>query len=153
MTSWEHFPHEADVGVRGRGESADVAFQQAALALTAVITNPDLIRNEEQVEIACEAPSLDVLLVDWLNAVIYEMTTRLVDWLNAVIYEMTTRSMLFGRFRVKINGLKLSAQAQGEHVDRQRHEPVVEPKGATFTELRVSRDDEAQWVAQCVVDV
>jgi SHS2 domain-containing protein len=138
MTSWEHFPHEADVGVRGRGESADVAFQQAALALTAVVTNPDLIRNEEQVEIACEAPSLDVLLVDWLNA---------------VIYEMTTRSMLFGRFRVKINGLKLSAQAQGEHVDRQRHEPVVEPKGATFTELRVSRDDEAQWVAQCVVDV
>jgi tRNA nucleotidyltransferase (CCA-adding enzyme) len=138
MASWEHFPHEADVGVRGRGESADVSFEQAALALTAVITNPDLIRNEEQVEIACEAPSLDVLLVDWLNA---------------VIYEMTTRSMLFGRFRVKINGLKLSAQAQGEHVDRQRHEPVVEPKGATFTELRVSRDDEAQWVAQCVVDV
>ncbi len=83
MASWEHFPHEADVGVRGRGESADVAFEQAALALTAVITNPDLIRNEEQVEIACEAPSLDVLLVDWLNA---------------VIYEMTTRSMLFGRF-------------------------------------------------------
>jgi SHS2 domain-containing protein len=138
MASWEHFPHEADIGVRGRGKSADVAFEQAAVALTAVITNPDLIRNEEQVEIACEAPSLDVLLVDWLNA---------------VIYEMTTRSMLFGRFRVKINGLKLSAQAQGEHVDRQRHEPVVEPKGATFTELRVSRDDEAQWVAQCVVDV
>jgi len=138
MASWEHFPHEADVGVRGRGESADVSFEQAALALTAVITNPDLIRNEEQVEIACEAPSLDVLLVDWLNA---------------VIYEMTTRSMLFGRFRVKINGLKLSAHAEGEHVDRQRHEPVVEPKGATFTELRVSRDDEAQWVAQCVVDV
>jgi tRNA nucleotidyltransferase (CCA-adding enzyme) len=138
MASWERFPHEADVGVRGRGESADVAFEQAALALTAVVTNPDLIRNEEQVEIACEAPSLDVLLVDWLNA---------------VIYEMTTRSMLFGRFRVKINGLELSAQAQGERVDRQRHEPVVEPKGATFTELRVSRDDEAQWVAQCVVDV
>jgi tRNA nucleotidyltransferase (CCA-adding enzyme) len=138
MASWEHFPHEADIGVRGRGESADVAFEQAALALTAVITNSDLIRNEEQVEIVCEAPSLDVLLVDWLNA---------------VIYEMTTRSMLFGRFRVQINGLKLSAQAEGERVDRQRHEPVVEPKGATFTELRVSRDDEAQWVAQCVVDV
>jgi len=38
--------------------------------------------------------------------------------------------MLFGRFRVKIEGLKLSALAHGEPVDRQRHEPAVEPKAA-----------------------
>ena len=138
MPSWEHFPHEADIGVRGRGETLDIAFEQAALGLTAVVTDPDLVRNDEQVAITCEAPSLDVLLVDWLNA---------------LIYEMTTRSMLFGRFEVNIDGLRLSAKAEGEHVDRQRHEPVVEPKGATFTELRVSRDEEGQWVAQCVVDV
>jgi tRNA nucleotidyltransferase (CCA-adding enzyme) len=96
------------------------------------------VRNDEQVAITCEAPNLDVLFVDWLNA---------------LIYEMTTRSMLFGRFRIKIDGLRLSAQAEGEPVDRLRHEPVVEPKGATFTELRVSRDDDGEWVAQCVVDV
>jgi tRNA nucleotidyltransferase (CCA-adding enzyme) len=77
----------------------------------------------------------------------------LVDWLNALIYEMTTRSMLFGRFQVNIDGLRLSAKAEGQGVDRKRHEPVVEPKGATFTELRVSHDDEGQWMAQCVVDV
>jgi tRNA nucleotidyltransferase (CCA-adding enzyme) len=138
MPSWEHFPHEADIGVRGRGESPSVAFEQAALGLTAVVTNLDLVRANEQLAITCEAPSLDVLLVDWLNA---------------VIYEMATRSMLFSRFRVEIEGHRLSAQAEGERVDRQRHEPVVEPKGATFTELRVNRDEEGQWVAQCVVDV
>jgi SHS2 domain-containing protein len=138
MPSWEHFPHEADIGVRGRGESPDIAFEQAALGLTAVVTDPGLVRNDEQVAITCEAPNLDVLLVDWLNA---------------LIYEMMTRSMLFGRFRVTIDRLRLSAKAEGEHVDRLRHGPVVEPKGATFTELRVSRDDEGQWVAQCVVDV
>jgi tRNA nucleotidyltransferase (CCA-adding enzyme) len=138
MPSWEHFPHEADIGVRGRGESPDIAFEQAALGLTAVVTDPGLVRNDEQVAITCEAPNLDVLFVDWLNA---------------LIYEMTTRSMLFGRFRIKIDGLRLSAQAEGEPVDRLRHEPVVEPKGATFTELRVSRDDDGEWVAQCVVDV
>ncbi len=138
MPSWEHFPHEADIGVRGQGDSPEVAFEQAALGLTAVITDPGSVRAEEAVTITCEAPSLDVLFVDWLNA---------------LIYEMTTRSMLFGRFRVKIDELRLSAEAEGEPVDRQRHEPVVEPKGATFTELRVSRNDEGQWVAQCVVDV
>ena len=138
MASWEHFPHEADIGVRGRGSSPSAAFEQAALALTAVITDPNLIRSEEAVVIRCEAPSLDVLFVDWLNA---------------VIYEMTTRSMLFGEFAVEIDDTKLSATTKGERVDRQRHEPVVEPKGATFTELRVGRDEDAQWVAQCVVDV
>jgi tRNA nucleotidyltransferase (CCA-adding enzyme) len=138
MPSWEHFPHEADIGVRGRGETLDIAFEQAARGLTAVVTDPDRVRNDERVAITCEAPSLDVLLVDWLNA---------------LIYEMTTRSMLFGRFEVNVDGLRLSARAEGEQVDRQRHEPVVEPKGATFTELRVSRDDEGQWVAQCVIDV
>lgn len=138
MPSWEHFPHEADIGVRGRGESPDIAFEQAALGLTAVVTDPSLVRNDEEVAISCEAPNLEVLLVDWLNE---------------LIYEMMTRSMLFGRFRVTIDGLRLSAEAAGEHVDRLRHEPVVEPKGATFTELRVSHDGEGQWVAQCVVDV
>lgn len=138
MVSWEQFPHEADVGVRGRGPTVSTAFEQAALALTAAITDPEAIRNENEVEIACEAPSLDVLLVDWLNA---------------VIYEMTTRSMLFGGFAVSIDGLALSAKVKGERVDRNRHDPVVEPKGATFTELRVERETDGGWVAQCVVDV
>lgn len=138
MPSWEHFHHEADIGVRGRGDSAASAFEQAALGLTAVITDPALVRTEQSVTVTCEAPSLDVLLVDWLNA---------------LIYEITTRSMLFGRFQVSLDGLRLSARAEGESVDQQRHQPVVEPKGATFTELRVECDDEGQWVAQCVVDV
>lgn len=138
MPSWEHFPHGADIGVRGRGESPAVAFEQAALALTAVVTDPEVIDAKELVDIRCEAPNLDVLLSDWLNA---------------VIYEMTTRSMVFGRFEVVIDGPKLTGRAAGERIDRQRHAPVVEPKGATFTELGVKQDEEGQWVAQCVVDV
>lgn len=137
MKSWEHFPHEADIGVRGRGSSPEVAFEQAALALTAVVTPLDLVRKRESVKIRCEAPKLDILFVDWLNA---------------VIYEMTTRSMLFREFRVQIDGEQLIGRAIGEPVDRAHHQPAVEPKGATFTELRVERDAEG-WLAQCVVDV
>ncbi len=40
---WEHFPHAADVGVRGFGKSAAEAFEQAARALTAVVTNAEVI--------------------------------------------------------------------------------------------------------------
>ena len=38
--TWEHFPHQADMGVRGIGPTKEAAFEGAALVLTAVITDP-----------------------------------------------------------------------------------------------------------------
>ena len=135
---WEHFEHKADVGVRGIGPTKAAAFEQAALALLAVITNPKLVRHDVEIEIRCEAPSDELLLVEWLNA---------------LIFQMATRKMLFGRFRIAIGGRTLRASAEGEKVDVARHEPAVEIKGATYTELSVRQDAAGCWVAQCVVDV
>ncbi len=135
---WEHFDHGADIGVRGVGPTKQAAFEQIALALTGVMTDPATVRLQAAVEIRCEAPT-DELLV--------------VDWLNALVYEMATRHMLFGTFAVKIEGSRLNATAWGERVDAVRHEPAVEVKGATYTELRVGRHEEDGWLAQCVVDV
>jgi tRNA nucleotidyltransferase (CCA-adding enzyme) len=77
----------------------------------------------------------------------------LVDWLNALIYEMATRHMLFARFDVAITDNRLEARAWGERIDRLRHRPAVEVKGATLTALSVVRASDGNWVAQCVVDV
>jgi tRNA nucleotidyltransferase (CCA-adding enzyme) len=41
----------------------------------------------------------------------------------------------------------------GEKVDPERHQVAVEAKGATVTALRVTRDQDGQWLAQCVIDV
>jgi tRNA nucleotidyltransferase (CCA-adding enzyme) len=90
------------------------------------------------VPIVCEAPDDELLLVDWLNA---------------LVYEMATRKMLFSRFNVRVNDHLLHATAWGEPVEVARHQPAVEVKGATYTELSVKRDEEGRWVAQCVVDV
>jgi SHS2 domain-containing protein len=138
MSGWEHFPHEADVGVRGHGPSLAVAFEQAALAMTAAITDIECIAASDSVDIACQAPQRDLLLVEWLNA---------------LIYEMATRGMIFGRFAVTIEDSQLSAKAWGEAVDVDRHHPAAEVKGATYTALRVSRQDDGEWLAQCVIDV
>ena len=61
--------------------------------------------------------------------------------------------MLFGRFSVVIDGLRLAATAWGEPVDQARHEPAVEVKGATYTAVRVATREDGVCVAQCVVDV
>ena len=74
-------------------------------------------------------------------------------WLNAVIYEMATRRMLFRDFVVEIEGDTLSAKLIGESLDQMRHSPAVEPKGATMTDLSVTRTVGGEWVAQCIVDV
>ena len=41
---WEHFEHEADVGVRGIGATKSEAFAEAALAMTAAIVDPASVR-------------------------------------------------------------------------------------------------------------
>jgi SHS2 domain-containing protein len=135
---WEHFAHDADIGVRGRGETLAEAFAAIALALTAVVADPSSVRPERGVEIACAASDPEALLFDWLNA---------------VIYEMDTRGLLFARFEVAINADRLLATAFGEPVEPARHHPAVEVKGATYTALRVGRDERGRWVAECVVDV
>lgn len=138
MNCWTHFSHDADIGVRGLGTSKQEAFEQAAVALAAVVTDPQRIRPLEEVTIACRASDDELLLVDWLNA---------------LIYEMATRKMLFARFEVCLTVGCLNAKAWGEKVDVARHEPAVEPKGACYTELKVKQDATGTWIAQCVVDV
>ncbi len=135
---WEHLPHGADIGVRGTGASKEEAFEQAALALTAVITDPQAVAPSEVVEVSCEAPDDELLFVDWLNV---------------LIYEMATRQMLFGRFEVHLEGSRLRARAWGETVDVAKHQPAVEVKGATYIDLQVKQDSNGTWLAQYVVDV
>lgn len=134
---WEHFEHGADVGVRGLGATKAEAFEQAALALTAAVAEPADVRPLERIALTCEAPDDELLLAEWLNA---------------LVYEMSTRRMLFSRFAVSLTGTRLEAEAWGEPVDAVRHRPAVEVKGATYTMLRVAPDN-GGWLAQTVVDV
>jgi SHS2 domain-containing protein len=137
VARWEHYEHGADVGVRGFGATKDRAFEQAALALTAVVVDPERVQARVCVELECQAPEDELLLAEWLNA---------------LVYEMATRRLVFGRYRVSIEGPHLAGEAWGETIDVARHHPAVEVKGATYTTLRVAPCD-GGWIAQTVVDV
>ncbi|MHC4061696.1 MAG: archease [Planctomycetota bacterium] len=137
-TGWQHYPHQADIGIRGFGATKEQAFEQTAVALTAVITNPAKVSPVEEVAVKCAAPDDELLLVDWLNG---------------LLYEMDTRQMLFSRFEVRIDGGELAGRAWGEKIDVSKHDPVVEVKAATYTELSVRQDEKGVWTAQCIVDV
>ena len=135
---WEHFSYDADIGIRGFGPTREKAFEEAALALMHVVANVDRVRPQQRVEVTCEGDRLEVLLVEWLNA---------------LMFEMATTNMLFSRFVVVIDDGKLKARAWGEPIDFLSHELIVEVKEATDTELRVEPEPSGRWLAQCVVDV
>lgn len=133
---WEHFHHDDRIGVRGIGATIDEAFEQAALALTALTTDPRNVELQETVDIYCEAAENELLLLDWLNA---------------VLEEMASREMIFGRFEVRIEDRQLRARATGEPLDPVRHAPAAEIRSATTTSLWVNQDVTGTWLAQCIL--
>lgn len=137
MNKWEHFTHDADIGIRGIGPELSDAFEMGALGLTNVIADSSTIKPIITLQVACSAPDIEILFADWLNT---------------IIYNMEIHNMLFCEFNVTIKNLALEAIIKGETVDRLRHLPVVEAKGATYTELHVYQEH-GVWIAQCIIDV
>lgn len=135
---WELFPHPADIGIRGVGPTREQAFAQAATALTAVITDPAKVRPREAVDIVCLEQDDELLFMNWLST---------------LLYEMDTRRMLFSRFEVRPVEGGIQARVWGEPVEIERHQPAVEVKAATYAALKVRKDNSGNWLAQCIVDV
>lgn len=134
---WEHFSHAADIGVRGYGQTPQEAFEQGALAMMAVMCDLEKIKQEKEIVIECEDADIELLFADWLNR---------------LIYFVAVENMLFSKFEVRLDGNKLWAKIWGEGVDIKRHQSTVEVKAASYTELKVKKEDD-NWIAQCVVDV
>jgi SHS2 domain-containing protein len=134
---YETFDHEADIGIRGFGATIEEAFENAAVALYSVMVNVHRVRPKERRILEVSAPDSELLLVEWLNA---------------LLSQSDIERMVFSKFEVKINGTSLIGTAWGEMLDRGRHQAHVEVKGATYHMLSVQERDNG-YVAQCVVDV
>lgn len=134
-SSWEHFDRGADVGVRGFGPSQAMAFEQAALAMTALIVEPSAVQPMEWVELCVSAADAPLLLADWLNAVLTEMSARRV---------------LFCRFQVTLDGNVLSARLAGEPLSVERHRLRADVRAASHADSIVALEGE-RWVAQAIL--
>jgi SHS2 domain-containing protein len=134
---WEHLEHGASLGVRGLGPTKAAAFEQAALALTAVIADPHAVRASATVAITCEADDDEALLLAWLNA---------------VIHEMVSRQMLFSCFHVHLQPGRLIGSARGERVGVERSHRPSSVKRATRDNLSVARTPDG-WLAQLLLQL
>ncbi len=137
VLQYETFEHEADIGIRGIGDTLEEAFAHAAAAMYSVMTNLSRIVPREKRTVAVSASDKELLLVEWLNG---------------LLAVSDIERMVFSKFEVRIHGTTLTGVAWGEPFDRERHEPNVEVKGATYHLLKVGITG-GRYTAQCVVDV
>jgi SHS2 domain-containing protein len=131
-----YFEHDADIGIIGWGMTVEQAFEAAAQAVFAIVTNLDTVRESTTVAIEFEEADPEFALVTWLNL---------------LLGRARELGMVFCRFRVQHQGNHWRAEAVGENW-RPGLERGVEVKGATLTMLSVEKTG-AVWEARCVVDV
>lgn len=131
-----YFEHGADVGIIGRGATVEAAFEAAARATFAIMTQLERVRE------------LDSVALDFEEA---DEELALVRWLNLLLGTARERGLAFGRFWLERDGVCWRGGAAGERW-RPELERGVEVKGATLTMLSVRRSGEV-WEARCVVDV
>ncbi len=135
----ETFEHTADLGLRARAADLSSLFAESAAALFAAILDGDLaaVAPARPVEVALPSDDLELLLFDWLNALLSHFDGE--QW-------------LFSKFDVAVGPEGLKATAWGEPLDRARHELGHEVKAITYHGLRVEQTAEG-WLAEVIVDI
>lgn len=131
-----YFDHDADVGIIGRGNTLEQAFESAARAMFGVMVEVTAVRNESTVHFDFEEADAELALVTWLNL---------------LLAHARESQMVLGHFHVQREGNAWHCEAGGQRWERDM-ERGTEVKGATLTMLSV-KQNAGMWEARCVVDV
>lgn len=137
MGRFEVIDTTADVGIVAHGESMAEAFAAAAEGMFSLISDLDGVQEALSRTISLEADDLEELLVAWLSELLF-------------IFDV--ENLLFRRFEVEVQGLRLRAVAFGEEVDRARHHVYIGIKAVTYHLLEVAPED-GGWRARAIFDI
>ncbi len=131
------FEHTADIGIEAYGKNLEEAFENAAKGMFSIITNGGKIEEKIEKDIEINREEDDEML--------------LVDWLSELIYLYDVEKLVFGNFKVKIDG-KLNAIAYGEKYDRSKHGYGIEIKAVTYHMLEIKRNKKG-FVIRVLFDI
>jgi len=138
---YEFLPHTADAKFQAFGKRLDLAFANAAYAMTDIITNHRKVRRRVKRYISIKSESRESLLYDFLEKFIFLLDTDgfLLRKLNHMKLTETDK------------GFKLVAFAFGDN-QPERYESETTIKAVTYQEMFVKKKDD-RWIVQVVVDI
>lgn len=123
-----------DVGIKANGNDCADAWISAGIGMYSLITDLQMVIEKESLEIEATADSMEGLLVNYLNELIFHF-----DAYNFI-----------GR-RIEVIGFSeeaIRARIHGEHFDPGRHEQRLLLKAATYHNVSVLNERE-----KCKVEV
>jgi SHS2 domain-containing protein len=141
LVPFSFFDHTGDIGVDLRAVSLEQLFADAALAITEILTDPALVVSRVSVEVSLSSPEIELLMVDWLNELLYLFETQALLVRSARV--------TLGR---KGEEHRLNATIEGEPFDPGRHPIKVTLKAVTYHALEVV-ETAGGWRARVVIDV
>jgi SHS2 domain-containing protein len=138
---FELFEHRADIGIRGLGRNREEAVGECARAMFSVIADVSKVKAQSGDDFEAEAESLESLLVNFLNELLY-------------LHEV--KEKVYSGFEVYITGdgnsWKAKGKAFGERINAKKHSIKGDVKAASYHQLKVA-EEKGKWVAQCVLDI
>jgi SHS2 domain-containing protein len=135
---YELFEHTADLGLRVHAATLEELLAEAARGLLAMlVANPKAVRPLQSRTITVAVTSLDYMLFDWLNE---------------LLYAFESEKLLLVDFDIRIVRSRLIAECRGEPMDASRHQMDHEVKAITYHGLKVEQTADG-WQAELIVDI
>lgn len=151
---YEPLDISGDVGLKAFGKTINEVFINAAEGMYSLITNPDLIREERNIDATIDSSSVEDLLVSWLNELIFYFDTYGFVGKRIEITETTPNLTLPPRGGELDRGTvyTLKATLSGEDFDTSRHESKLLIKAATYHRLRIEKINDT-YEAEIIFDI
>jgi SHS2 domain-containing protein len=139
--SWRPIEHTADLGIEVEAASREELFADAARGLYETVLELAPAPPLTSGEVELSAPALDLLLVAWLEELLFRLDAHYEVWLRcSVTLDEST------------SGWALRAELAGGPLDPRRDAFKVQVKAITYHGLEVARH-EAGWRARVLFDI
>jgi SHS2 domain-containing protein len=131
-----------DAGIRATGTTLEEAFRNAVLGMYSLITDLGMVEQKTSINVMSENESLEGLLVDLLNELIYRSDVDGFIGKEAVVEELVPEGEMK---RIKI-------LVKGEGFDPERHPGGLLLKAATYHLLKVEKQNN-EWIMEIIFDI
>ncbi len=140
MQKYKFLPHTADAFFEAYGNTYSELLVNSAEAMCSVMYGFEEVKAEKEIEVNIEGKNKEELLHNFLEA---------------VLFEISTKEMLFKEFEIKEFDEEkeiLKCVLKGEEIDSARHELKSEIKAVTWHQFFVKQEGN-KWVSQVLVDI
>jgi SHS2 domain-containing protein len=130
--------HTADLGIELEAPTLPALFERAGLAVLGLAVDVAAVEPRERVALACAADDREMLLHDWVHALLVRLQAGAFAVSELAVDEISERAV--------------RGWGAGERLDPARHAFYTEIKGVSWHELAV-RETAGGWWARIIVDV